>query len=120
MNNTSKDTSTGSGTGDATISVSLSSDGTYAITAVSSDVVMPVTGQTAGSLEVFGTGCVVAVKTDSREHVPLQRTVGDAIGASGTVDPKTPNVLAGSRTEVLSQSDNNKRERTTTWQFRRQ
>jgi hypothetical protein len=124
MNNTSKETSTGSGSGDATISVALASDGTYAIT-VSSDVVMPLIGQTAGALEVFGTGCVVGVKADSREHVPLQRTVDRLLGAAGRVDPKTPNVLAGSKTEDLSPETtspgvNVRRERTTTWQFRRQ
>jgi hypothetical protein len=123
MNNTSKETSTGTGTGDSTITVSLSGDGTYTITAISQDVVMPIAGHFNGSLDVFRSGgqdCVVYAKTESRDHVPLQQTVGGLIQASGRVDPKAPNVLAGSKTEVLSQSDNNKRERTTTWQFRRQ
>jgi hypothetical protein len=119
MNSTEKTTSTGSGSGDATISVSLSSDGTYAITVVSSRVVMPLTGQTATTLEVFGTGCVVGVKADTREHVPLQRTVDGLIGASGQVDPKTPNVLAGSKTEESGEGSM-KRVKTTTWRFTRQ
>ena len=109
MNNTSKETSTGSGAGDSTISVSVSVDGTYAITAVSPDVVMPIAGQVNGSLEVFRSGrqdCVVFVKTDSREHVPLQQPVSGLLQATGTVDPKAPNVLAGSKTEDLSQGDN--------------
>jgi hypothetical protein len=67
----------------------------------------------------------VFVKTDSRDHVPLQQTVGGLIQASGKVDPKAPNVLAGSKTEDLSPpaaspGANVRRERTTTWQFRRQ
>jgi hypothetical protein len=123
MNNTSKETSSGSGAGDATISVSVSDDGSYTIATVSSDVVMPIVGHFTGSLEVFrsaGNDCTVYAKPDARDDVPLQRPVSGMIQATGRVDPKAPNVLAGSRTEVLSQSDNNKRERTTTWQFRRQ
>jgi hypothetical protein len=59
------------------------------------------------------------VKADTREHVPLQRTVDGLIGASGQVDPKTPNVLAGSKTEESGEGSM-KRVKTTTWRFTRQ
>ena len=124
MNNTSRDTSTGSGGGNAAISVSLSEDGTYVIAANSPEVVIQLTGQTSGELEVLRPGsgdCVVHVKQESREHVPLERSVGGVIQASGRVDPKTPNVLAGSKTEETPSSrGRGKTVKTTTWQFRRQ
>jgi hypothetical protein len=121
MQNNSRETSTGSGSGDAAISVSLSDDGSYAIGANSSTVVMPLTGQTAGTLEVFRSGaqdCYVAVRTDTNEHVPLERSVGGLIQVGGRVDPKAPNVLAGSKTEESSQGGM-KRVKTTTWRFNR-
>jgi hypothetical protein len=122
MNNTSRDTSTGSGGGNAAISVSLSEDGTYVIAADSPEVVIQLTGQTSGELEVLRPGsgdCVVHVKQESREHVPLERSVGGVIQASGRVDPKAPDVLAGSKTEESAQGSSGKRVKTTTWQFRR-
>jgi hypothetical protein len=82
---------------------------------------MPLTGQTAGADEVFRSGaqgCYVAGRTNTFEHVPLERSVGGVIEGTGRVDPKTPNVLAGSKTEQSTEGAV-KRVKTTTWQFQR-
>ena len=125
MNNTSRETLTGSGGGDAAISVSLSEDGTYQIAASSSKVVIALTGQTSGELECppeRWRDCFVDVKNESRNMSPAQYSVGGVIQVAGRVDPKTPNVLAGSKTEETpnSQGARGKTVKTTTWQFRRQ
>jgi hypothetical protein len=123
MNNTSKETSTGSAAGDSPIVLTVSDDGTYTIAAPAQGLQIPVTGQMNASLEVLRMGardCYVDVKTTSREDAPLHRSLLGMVQASGRLDPKTPNVLTGSKTEVLSQGANGKHERTTTWEFRRQ
>src|SRR5688572_2830030 len=123
MNNTSAETSTGSATGDSTISVAVSADGTYSIAAVSADVLIPLAAQFNESLEEFRSGgqdCVVSLRADSPADVPLEQPHSRLLQAPGTVHPKAPNVQPGSRAGLLSQGDNTKRERTTTWQFRRQ
>jgi hypothetical protein len=124
LNSTSRETWAGSASGDAPVFVELSGDGTYVIASTPSKVVMSVTGQVNAEGELFGPGCVVAVKSDSRESVPQQHTLGVLVRASGTIDPKTPDVLAGSTTEELPVETNTpgssvKRTRKTTWQFTR-
>ena len=129
MNNTSRESSNGTGTGDSAISVTMFDDGTYLIGASSTDFVMPITGQNSGELEVFrsngNNGCYVATKADTQEHVPLERPVGGLIQATGRVDPKAPNVLKGSVTEEHGPSGTPqpgttyRRVKTTTWEFTR-
>ena len=127
MSNTSRESSAGSGDADASITVNLWDDGTYLIAASSESFKMPLTGQTSGELEVFRSGaqgCVVATRSDTQQHVPLERTAGGLIQVNGRVDPKTSNTLSGSTTEPgpdsSSQGSSSRRVKTTTWNFQRQ
>jgi hypothetical protein len=126
LNNTTRETWTGSASGDASIFVELSGDGTYIIGSTSSDVVMTITREVSGQAEVFGPGCAITIRPDSREPARDQHRLGVLARATGTIDPKTPDVLAGSKKEDLSpppvpdSRSSVTRTRTTTWQFRRQ
>jgi hypothetical protein len=128
MNNTSRESSAGSGDAEAVISVNVFEDGTYLIAASAESFTMPITGQFAGELEVFrsgGQGCVVATKADSRQHSPSEQTAGGLIQVNGRVDPKTPDTLSGSTSEEsgpgsATQGTRYKRVKTTTWNFQRQ
>ena len=129
MNNTSRESSNGTGSGESVIVVTIFDDGTYLIGAQSTDFVMPISGQTSGELDVFrsngNNGCTVATKADSNAHAPSERPVGGLIQATGRIEPNSPNVLKGSVTEEQGPSGtpapgtNYRRVKTTTWQFTR-
>jgi hypothetical protein len=127
MNNTSREAATGSGEGDSSITVSVFDDGRYLIAASPDELVMPVTGRVDSELEVLrtrGQDCYVDVKTDGREFVPTQRTIGGLIQAAGTIDPQNVNVLKGSTTEEKTPASPTpggtaKWVKTTTWELQR-
>jgi hypothetical protein len=124
MNNTSRESSTGSGEGDAVVNVSILDDGTYQVVANVSNISFPIKGRVDSELEVFRDGCAVAMRADGRDHVPLQRGAGGMIQAAGKVDPRNVTVLSGSISEelpqeVLSPGVTYKRVKTTTWELKR-
>ena len=96
MSNTSRESSAGSG--DATRRP-RSSTGRWFVPFIAASSVsfnMPSHRPTAGELEVFRSGaqgCVVATKSDTLQHVPLEQTAGGLIQVNGRVDPKTPTTL---------------------------
>jgi hypothetical protein len=123
MNESGSDSWNGSAGGASTITVSVSNDGMYVISAMSEDVVIHVTGQSNAEGETLSNQsgrCAVGARTDSHALAPMEQTAGGLIQVAGKVDPKAPNVLAGSKTEESSDGAGGKRVKTTTWQFRRQ
>jgi hypothetical protein len=125
MNNTSRESSFGSGEADANLVVSISGDGTYQVMANVPDLKVPVTGQFNGELEVFRQGCAVAANADSRSHAPSEWTLGGVISVSGRIDPSNAGVLKGTTSEEIPLSAEPqpgtrwKRVKTTTWELRR-
>lgn len=88
MDNTSKDTVTGSGDGEATILLSLAGSGSYFVS-TNSDAQVPLTGEFSGEIEVFGSGCAVSLKPSGYAHAPSTMPIGDDIGGSGQAAPRT-------------------------------
>ena len=123
MNNTSRESTTGTGQDDATISVTIFPDGTYLVGA-SSEMQIEATPQFSAELEVFGAGCAVINKTSANELVKLSHALGGMIQVTGKVDPSDLDVLRGSTTvdqspTVTSAGGTSKIFRTTTWNLRR-
>jgi hypothetical protein len=124
MSNTSQETVTASGNGEATITVSIAGNGTYFV-ATNAEGQMPMTGELNGTLETFGRGCAVTVKPNSSAHVPSTMPIGDDnIGGSGQVSPRTYAVSGQSVTHndpgSLQQGATYAHTRTTRWDLRRQ
>jgi hypothetical protein len=124
MKNTSRESSAGSGEGEATLMVSVADDGSYQISASTPDLRIPIEGRFDGEIETFGYACAVQMKGDSRTDAPSEWSAGGTIGVSGKVDPRNPDVLSGSISEELPQAtpqpgSTYKRVKTTTWQLRR-
>ena len=103
MNNTSRESSNGSGTGDAAVAVSIYEDGTDKIMANVTSIRFPIDGRFAGELEVFRQACAVELKASARPHAPTDRSLGGPIQAVGRVDPANPDLLSGSISEEIPQ-----------------
>lgn len=123
MNNTSRESTTGTGQDEATISVTVFADGTYLVGAAS-EMQIEATPQFSAELEAFGAGCAVVTKTSANELVKLTHALGGMIQVTGKVDPNDPDVLSGSTTvdqspRVVSDGATSRIFRTTTWNLRR-
>ena len=117
--------SSGAGGADSTIMVSLGDDGSYVAMGSTDSLKVTVTGENSSVSQRIGQYCVLENVSQSQPHVPSDVVLaGGSIGVSGRVDPRTPYLLQGSKTEEtpvesIDSQTTRKRAVTTTWDLRR-
>jgi hypothetical protein len=117
--------SSGAGGADSTITVSLGDDGSYFAGGSTDRLEVTVTGESSTVSQRIGQYCVLENVSESYPHVPSEAVLaGGSIGVTGRVDPRTPYLLQGSKTEEtpvesIDSQTTRKRAVTTTWDLRR-
>jgi hypothetical protein len=117
--------SSGAGGADSTIVVSLGDDGSYVVSGSTDSLRVTVTGENSSVSQRIGQYCVLENVSQSQPHVPSEAVLaGGSIGVTGRVDPRTPYMLQGSKTEEtpvesIDSQTTRKRAVTTTWNLRR-
>jgi hypothetical protein len=125
LTGSSRSFSAGAGAADSTIMVSIGDDGSYVAFGSTASLKVPVTGESSSVSQRIGQYCVIENVSQSQPHVPSEVVLaGGSIGVTGRVDPRTPYVLQGSKTEEtpvesIDSQTTRKRAVTTTWNLRR-
>jgi hypothetical protein len=125
LTGSSRSFSSGTAEGETTITVSLGDNGSYSVHASTTSLKAMVTGETSRTSQQFISYCAIEDRSETQAHVPHEAILaGGSVGALGTVDPRTPYVLQGTKkvdipAEAIDSQTTRRKSMTTTWNLRR-